>query len=102
MNYAVRSFFLSSVLFSSYLPLSEASTGQNHKISNLTLAQTPEDLEAEELQAYAEEYAALADFEDLDALADEWLSYSDVEDEHHQENEKAKAPPMDDAMDMTM
>ena len=29
---------------------------------------TPEDLEQEELEAYAEEYAALKDFEDVDGI----------------------------------
>lgn len=36
----------------------------------LELNTSPEDLEAEELQAYADEYAALADFEDIPE--DEW------------------------------
>jgi hypothetical protein len=64
--------------------------------------QTPEDLEAEELETYAEEFAVFADFEDLDALADELFSYSDIEDEDQDENGKTKSiPPTDDDMDMT-
>jgi hypothetical protein len=43
--------------------------------------QMPEDLEAEELAFYAEQYDALCGFEDLDALADQIFSLSDVEDE---------------------
>ena len=39
---------------------------------------TPEDLEQEELEAYAEEYAALEDFEDVDGI--NW-SLSDFEDD---------------------
>jgi hypothetical protein len=38
------------------------------------------DLETEELAAYAEEYAAFADFADLDGLADELFELSDMED----------------------
>ena len=41
---------------------------------------TPEDLEQEELEAYAEEYAALKDFEDVDGI--NW-SLSDFEDGGH-------------------
>ena len=41
---------------------------------------TPEDLEQEELEAYAEEYAALEDFEDVDGI--NW-SLSDFEDGGH-------------------
>ena len=41
---------------------------------------TPEDLEQEELEAYAEEYAALKDFEDVDGI--NW-SLSDFEDDRH-------------------
>ena len=43
--------------------------------------QMPEDLEAGELEFYAEQYDALGGFEDLDALADQIYSLSDVEDE---------------------
>ena len=39
---------------------------------------TPEDLEQEELEAYAEEYAALEDFEDVDGIN---RSLSDFEDD---------------------
>ena len=41
---------------------------------------TPEDLEREELEAYAEEYVALEDFEDVDEI--NW-SLSDFEDNAH-------------------
>lgn len=41
---------------------------------------TPEDLEREELEAYAEEYVALEDFEDVDEI--NW-SLSDFEDNGH-------------------
>jgi len=42
---------------------------------------TPEELEQEELDTYAEEFAVLADFEDLGALGDEIFSLSDLEDD---------------------
>jgi hypothetical protein len=40
----------------------------------------PHDLEDEELEAYAEEYAAIVDFEDLDGLSDNAFDLSDMED----------------------
>ena len=50
-----------------------SSDSENTLISSVT----PQDLEDEELQAYAEEYATLADFSDV--VDDDW-SLSDLED----------------------
>jgi hypothetical protein len=97
MNSVVSRYLTSSFSTSSPLLLSEV-------VSDSIPTKTPEDLEAEELEAYAEEYTALADFEDLDAIAEELFSYSDLEDEHQPEKRgksKAIPLPLDDDMDMT-
>jgi hypothetical protein len=60
---------------------------------------TPQDFEDEELQAYAEEHAALADFDDLEAL--EW-SLSDLDDWDASSADRPPAPaPAEDGMDMS-
>jgi hypothetical protein len=103
MNYVVWAFLLYCSVRFILFSLSEPSIGQSSDISDSTPTQTPVDLEAEELETYAEEFVALADFEDLDTLADELFSYSDLEDELQQENRKGESLPSltDDDMDMT-
>ena len=61
-------------------------------------------MEAEELLAYAEECAILAEFEDLDGLADQIFGLSDTEDDElTAENARATAhlEPVDDGMDIS-
>jgi hypothetical protein len=69
-RYAPRPLFLLPLIISS----SERENSRAHPVHL-----TPEDLENEELAAYAEEYTALADFTDLDAMADELFNWSDEE-----------------------
>ncbi|KAH7924938.1 hypothetical protein BV22DRAFT_1034633 [Leucogyrophana mollusca] len=69
-----------------------------------TLDMTPEDLEAEEIAAYAEEYAALEDFADIDVTADDFSVWSDAEDllpEPLPRKGKAQIEASDEDMDMT-
>ncbi|KAH7912630.1 hypothetical protein BJ138DRAFT_1060693 [Hygrophoropsis aurantiaca] len=64
----------------------------------------PEDMEAEEMAAYAEEYAALADFADIDIAADDFSAWSDVDEslsEVASGKGKATSETMDLDMDMT-
>ncbi|KAI5997286.1 hypothetical protein F5J12DRAFT_906995 [Pisolithus orientalis] len=57
----------------------------------------------EELVAYAEEYAALADFADIDLSAEEFSSWSDVEDDSlgRPQAERTVADQYDQDMDMS-
>jgi hypothetical protein len=41
---------------------------------------TPEDLEQEEIEAYAAEYASIQDFSDLSVTIDDFSAWSDIED----------------------
>lgn len=61
---------------------------------------TPQDLEDEELLAYAEECAVLADFEDLEDV--DW-SLSDLEDDPDEPDKKSDRTliPAGDGMDMS-
>lgn len=59
---------------------------------------TPQDLDEEELQAYAEEHAALADFDDLEGL--EW-SLSDLDDEDAPNADQPASSARMDEMDMS-
>jgi len=66
---------------------------QESRTSALTV--TPEDLDDEELQAYAEEYSALADFEDLENAEWDW---DDIDEANILDD--LRSPPAEDAMDM--
>jgi hypothetical protein len=70
MSYEVYPVYPTIYFIETAMTLSDS---ENTLISSVT----PQDLEDEELQAYAEEYATLADFNDV--VDDDW-SLSDLED----------------------
>lgn len=65
---------------------------------------TPEDLEQEEIEAYAAEYASLQELSDLGVSVDDFSAWSDIEDipvSSSQMTDKAERSSEDQDMDMS-
>jgi len=59
----------------------ESSFLQSHPSSVPRTEMSPEDLEEEELAAYAEECALHADMDTLDELPEDWFDWNDAEED---------------------